>query len=315
MKKYDVLKVVVIVQALGMIALTAIFMWNYVPYLMTRQDNNEAQQIPGDSDAEDEIIAIIADQKITKQQLINELLELYGDQELEKMLMHRAIAMAAKENGIVLSADELTRAIAEAASGYESEEQYFSMMRDQLGLSRQRVIADITDDTLLLKLATASVTISEEQISAFLDEHQAELKPKQRLNLSWILSPTYDDANMVMKLLNKGTSFAELAMNYSIDSYTAEQGGIIGEIDSDDPFYDTQMIQEAMQLNIGDIVGPIETSDGYAIIQLLGRQTEKEKSDNDLRDWARTQLSLEQIGSLSDMKQQLLNQYVTVIRK
>lgn len=314
MKKYDVLKVVVIVQALGMIALTAIFMWNYVPYLMTRQDNNEAQQID-DSDADDEVIAVIADQKITKQQLIAELLELHGDQELEKMLIHRAIEMAAKEQGISLSSDELSHAIAEAASGYESEEQYFAMMRDQLGLSRQHVIADLTDDVLLIKLATASVHISEEQITQFLQEHQAELEPKQRLNLSWILSSTHEDAEMVMKLLNNGSSFAELALNYSIDPYTAEQGGIIGEIDSDDPFYDEQILQEAIQLNIGDIVGPIETSEGYAIIQLLGRQTEREKSAGELRDWARTQLSLEQIGSLSDVKQQLLNQYVTVIRK
>jgi len=315
MKKYNVLRVVVIVQALGMIALTAIVMWNYVPYLTARQDNNEVQQIPGDSDAEDEVIAVIADQKVTKQQLIDELLELYGDQELEQMLMHRAIEMAAKEKGIVLSADELARAISEAASGYESEEQYFAMMRDQLGLSRERVIDDIADHALLIKLATASVDLSEEQVTAFIQEHEAELQPKQRLNISWILSQTYEDANMVMKLLEEGTSFTELAMNYSIDPYSAEQGGNIGDIDSDDPFYDEQMIQEAMQLNIGDIVGPIETSEGYAIIQLQGRQTEKEKSEEDKRDWARTQLSLQQIGSLSDIKQQLLNQYVTVIRK
>ncbi|MFD2505632.1 hypothetical protein ACFSS9_13695 [Paenibacillus septentrionalis] len=40
------------------------------------------------------------------------------------MLIHRAIEMAAKEQGISLSSSELAAALAEASSGYESEEQY-----------------------------------------------------------------------------------------------------------------------------------------------------------------------------------------------
>ncbi|MEK4248370.1 peptidylprolyl isomerase [Paenibacillus sp. FSL W7-1287] len=316
MKKYNVLKVVVIAQAIGMIALTVLFILHYVPYLTTGKDNSEAQQMTGSSDAEDEeVIAVIADHQITKQQLINELLELYGDRELEQMLIHHAIELAAEEKGITLSADELSQAIKEAASGYENEESYFELMRSQLGLSQQRVVADIADHALLMKIITASANISEQEVNDYIAEHMEELMPKQRLDLSWILSPTYEDADKVMQLLHKGNLFSDLAKSFSIDPYSAEQGGSLGEIESDDPFYDERMLQEAMQLNVGDIVGPIEISEGYAIIQLLGRQIENEKSEEAIREWARKQLALQQIGSLSEAKQQLLNQYVTVIRK
>ncbi|MFC6335180.1 peptidylprolyl isomerase [Paenibacillus septentrionalis] len=315
MKKYDVLKIVIILQALGMVALAVVVMWSYFPYMTTREDNNDTQQIPVSGADKDEVIAVIADQEITKQQLVEELLELYGDQGLEQMLIHRAIEMAAKEQGISLSSSELAAALAEASSGYESEEQYFTAMKDQLGLSQNRVLADIRDHALLLKIASAWANIDEAQIDDYLRQHQAELEPKQRLNLSWILCSTNDDANMVLMMLKEGASFAELASQFSLDPYSAELGGSLGEIDSDDPFYDSALLDEAMRLEIGDIVGPIETSEGYAIIQLLGREKGKTKNEQQQREWARTQLALEQIGSLSEVKQQLLNEYVTVIRK
>ncbi|MBP2898907.1 peptidylprolyl isomerase, partial [Escherichia coli] len=309
MKKYDVLKIVIILQALGMVALAVVVMWSYFPYMSAREDNNDTQQIPASGADKDEVIAVIADQEITKQQLVDELLELYGDQGLEQMLIHRAIQMAAEEQGISLSSEELSAAIAEASSGYESEEQYFAAMRDQLGLSQNRVIADIRDHALLIKIATAWANVDEARIDDYLQQHQAELQPKQRLNLSWILCSTNEDANMVLSMLKEGAPFAELATQFSLDPYSAEQGGSLGEIDSDDPFYDAALLEEAMQLDIGDIVGPIEISDGYAIIQLLGREKGKAKNDQQQREWARTQLALEQIGSLSEVKQQLLNEY------
>lgn len=315
MKKYDWLKVVVIVQAIGMVALAAVVVWHYLPYFAGSGKSGAANQLQGEGHADDEVVAVIADKEILRQQLIEELLELYGDQTLEQMLVHQAIQMAAEEKGIALSADELSQALAEAISGYESEEQYFEMMKNQFGLSQKRVMSDIRDHALLIKIATHDVAVSDEQINAFLEEKQAELEPKQKLTLSWILSDTYDEALQIVNELSEGADFAEMAIEHSIDPYSAAHGGSLGEIESDDPFYDRGMLTEAEQMEVGTISGPIETEDGYAIIRLLGRKTEAARSEAELREWARLQLALQQVGPLSEVKQQLLNHYVTVIRK
>lgn len=315
MKKQDWLKVAVIVQAIGMAALAVVVIVHYFPYLAVSNKNSAANQMQSDKHTDDEAVAVIADKEISRQQLVEELLELYGDQTLEQMLVHEAISMAAEENGITLSAEELEQALAETIRGYENEEQYFEMMKTQLGLSQKRVISDIRDHALLIKLATRDIKVSEESIEAFLEQHRAELEPKQKLTLSWILSATYEDANNIVNELGQGADFAMLAQQYSLDPYSAEIGGSLGEVESDDPFYDAELLQEAAQMEIGSIAGPIKVENGYAVIQLLGRKTEGMKSEAQQREWARRQLALQQADSLMEVKQQLLNHYVTVIRK
>lgn len=313
MKKYNWLKMAVIVQAIGMTALAVVVMVHYIPYLAANNKNDDANQLQSEKPGEDEVVAVIADKEIYRQQLIDELLELYGDQTLEQMLLHQAIRMSAEEKGITLTADELSRALADTIEGYESEEQYFEMMKTQFGLSHKRVMSDIEDDALLIKIATQGIEVSEASIRQFLEEHNSE--PRIKLSLSWILSDTYEHANEIVNMLDQGADFADMAEQYSLDPYSAEQGGHLGEVESDDPFFDAELLLEAAKLEVGSIAGPIALSDGYAIVQLLGKKTEIIKTPEEQREWAKQQLALEQVGSLAEFKQQLLNHYVTVIRK
>lgn len=314
MKKFNWLKVAVIVQAIGMAALAAVVIIHYFPYLASGNKNDDANQLQ-DQQAEDEVVAVIADKEIKRQQLIEELLELYGDRTLEQMLIHEAITMAADEKGITLTAEELELELAETIQGYDSEEQYFELMKTQLGLSQKRVMSDIRDHALLIKLATYDIEISEERIEAYLEEYSEKLAPKQKLKLSWILTASYEEASLIMDQLALGADFATMAQHYSIDPYSAGQGGSLGDIDSDDPFYDDELLRQAAELEVGSIAGPIETEDGYAIIRLLGRASEAEKTQAQKRAWAKRHLALQQAGPLEEVKQQLLNHYVTVIRK
>jgi len=313
MKKYNWLKMAVIVQAIGMTALAVVVMVHYIPYLAANNKDGDANQLQSEKPSEDEVVAVIADKEIYQQQLVDELLELYGNQTLEQMLVHEAIRMSAEEKGITLTADELSRALAETIEGYESEEQYFEMMNTQFGMSHKRVMADIEDDALLIKIATHDIEVSEESIQQYLAEHNSD--PKVKLSLSWILSDTYEHANEIVEQLSQGADFAQMAEQYSLDPYSASQGGNLGEVESDDPFFDAELLLEAAKLDVGSIAGPIALSDGYAIVQLLGKKTEIIKSPEEQREWARQQLALEQVGSLAEFKQQLLNHYVTVIRK
>lgn len=316
MKKYDVLKLVVIIQAVGMFALASFAIWQLWPNLQGKSAELEGSMVEDDRNRiDDEIVAVVADKNITKQQLIDELIELYGDQALQQLLLHVTIELAAQEKGIVLTHSELEAAISEASSGYESQEQYFQMMKEQLGLSQKRVIEGIQDHELLVKIAISDIEVSTAEITAYIESHPEQFQQKQQFRLSWILTENDSDANYVLNELTQGADFAATASQYSIDIYSAEMGGDLGEIEYNDPFYDPSLLEEASKMQVGDVVGPIRTEDGYAILYLAGRNIPEGLTKEQRQQKAKVEVALQKVGSLIDVQEQLMNQYASGIKK
>lgn len=317
MKKYDVLKVVIILQAIGMFALASFAIWQFWPNFQSRSADHDGSML-SEEDRNlfaDEVVAVIGEKNITKQQLLDELMELYGDQTLNEMLLHLAIEMAAKDKNITISSSELEEAVNDVASGYESRQQYFDMMKEQLGLSEKRVVADIKDHALLIKIAITDIAVSDEEIISYLENHPEQFQQTQQFRLSWILSENYSDANKVLQELMQGADFAQMASQYSIDSYSATMGGDLGEIERNDPFYDRNMLDEAAKMQVGDIVGPLETEDGYAIVYLAGRKISEPLTKDQQEQKARVEVALQKVGSLLDVQQELMAKYSIGIKK
>lgn len=317
MKKYDVLKVVIILQAIGMFALASFAIWQFWPNFQSRSADHDGSML-SEEDRNlfaDEVVAVIGEKNITKQQLLDELMELYGDQTLNEMLLHLAIEMAAKDKNITISSSELEEAVNDVASGYESRQQYFDMMKEQLGLSEKRVVADIKDHALLIKIAITDIAVSDEEIISYLENHPEQFQQTQQFRLSWILSENYSDANKVLQELMQGADFAQMASQYSIDSYSATMGGDLGEIERNDPFYDRNMLDEAAKMQVGDIVGPLETEDGYAIVYLAGRKVSEPLTKDQQKQKARVEVALQKVGSLLDVQQELMAKYSIGIKK
>lgn len=317
MRKYDVLKVVVIVQAVGMVALAMFLVWQLWPSNLQRSTEQHPSLLDKEDpiDDLDEVIAVIEDKQITRRELIQQLMELYGDETLDEMLSHYAIELAARDKGITLTSEELNAAIDEAASGYESKEQYFKVMEEQLGYSQSRLIESIEDHALLIKVVVSEQRVSDDEIVQYIEENKEQFQQKKQFRLSWIVSENYSDADEVMTLLSEGEDFGELAAQYSIDMFTASSGGDLGEIDSDDPFYDENMLAEAGKMKVGDISGPIETSDGYAIIYLTAVHETKPLTDNEKKQKAKVELALQKAGSLQSIEEELKNHYAFGIKK
>lgn len=317
MKKYDVLKIVVILQAVGMVALASFLIWQLWPTLHFKSAaHSETVQDDEDSlDQLDEVIAVIANQKITQRDLMQQLLELYGDQTLDQMLLHQAITLAASEKSITLTALEKEAAIDDAASGYDSREHYFQIMKEQLGYSEKRVLEGIADHALLVKIAISDVDVSQAEIDYYIQTHAEQFEEKRQYRLSWILSENDSDANSIMSQLLQGADFAAMAAQYSIDTFTASKGGDLGEIAYNDPFYDPGMLEEAANMEVGNITGPVAIAEGYAILKLDGVHVTEANSEQAIVQKAREEVALQKIGSLQEVQDELKNKYAIKIKK
>ncbi|MEX3620373.1 peptidylprolyl isomerase [Paenibacillus glucanolyticus] len=254
-------------------------------------------------------VASIQDRAITEDEWVDELKKRYGRDMLMTMLNRQAVALEAKAKGIDITTAEVDAEIDVMSRSYGSKERFLSEMEDQLGITEAELRMETTYRLLLEKIATSDVHIEPQQIDAYLDLYPDQFRPKKQLNLSMIEVASEDEANQAMDRLENGEDFAALASEISLDEYTREEGGQIGLIEEDDPFLPPALLDAALELESGDIAGPISLTDTYAIVYLHDIIEPKAPSEDKIREAVRKQLALEQSISLSELERQLREKY------
>ncbi len=113
-----------------------------------------------------------------------------------------------------------------------------------------------------------TMTVSEEDALAYYTEHQDQFK-EPTIRASHILVATEEEANELVKALEEGTSFEELAAEKSSCPSSA-RGGDLGE------FGRGQMVPEfeqvAFELEVGQVSGIVPTQFGFHVIKLTDKK-------------------------------------------
>ncbi len=95
---------------------------------------------------------------------------------------------------------------------------------------------------------------------------------KPEMNLQEILVSSEEMANSIIKLLNEGSDFGELAKKYSLRKWSADNNGIMGYAPVSkfgsykNLFWNSQ---------VGEIIGPVKIEGIYGIFKLLGKEGSK----------------------------------------
>lgn len=87
---------------------------------------------------------------------------------------------------------------------------------------------------------------------------------------SHILTLTSADADAVLERLEAGEEFADLAIELSIDTVSAGQGGSLGC--ADPAGYPFEFAQATRTAEIGEAVGPVQGQSGFHVIQVQSRE-------------------------------------------
>lgn len=123
-----------------------------------------------------------------------------------------------------------------------------------------RLLKDKIDDT---------IAVSEAEISEHYDDNPSAYMLPERMRVSHILVQSREKAEEVIKELENGALFEEVARAKSIDP-TAQNGGDIGY------FPKGQLIPEfenaCAGLQVGEISGSVKTKLGYHVIKLVDRR-------------------------------------------
>lgn len=258
---------------------------------------------------ENEVVATIGKSSITRQQLIDQLLSSYGSQTLRSMMLLEAVNAEAAKLQIQVTDEELEQELHAMKQGYEDEEQFYRAMEEQLGMNREEVREDARYRLLLEKLSIQHITVTPAEIDEYFEQHAEEFKPRKQVQLAQIVVQTRELAEGLLTKLTEGEDFADLARAYSLDEFTAEEGGEVGWVEEHDPFEAQAILETAMDMQVGEITGPIETDQGYVILRLDGRSELQARSEEAIRMEIERQIALGRAVSTRELERSLLDKY------
>jgi foldase protein PrsA len=148
---------------------------------------------------------------------------------------------------------------------------------------------------LLEELLTKDVEVSTEELTSYYDKNKDLFKLPEAYHLSHIIVNTLEEAEQTSEELAQGSNFSTLAMERSIEEFSANEGGDIGYISEDDERYPMEYIETAKELKLKTYSDPLEVEQGYAIIKLEGKISGQKYSYNDVKEQIRRQIALEQM--------------------
>lgn len=241
---------------------------------------------------EEEVVATIGDITITRQQWLNELEGRYGKQILEEMIDEEVVRQMAEKHHITLSEDAIDRELTLIKTMYntiDNEKINDEHWKEQIELS-----------ILLEELLTKDAVISEEEMKHFYKENKHLYEIPKSYHLSHIVVKTKETAEQVRDELKNGSSFSALAMEKSIDEFSANRGGELGYVNADNGYAPDAYLEVAENLNPNEWSEPIQVEDGYAVVILHEVIDEVTYSYEDVKDQIKRQIAIDQMnGTIS----------------
>lgn len=229
----------------------------------------------------EEHVASVNGEKISKDELYEQLVAQYGSDVLDTLITDKIIKQEMKKENIKVTKEELDKEMADYMDTYGGEEAFQQL------LETNNVDVSAIKENMELYLATKKlieprISITDEDITSYFEENKDSFSEEEQVQASHILVDDEAAAKEVIKKLDAGEDFGELAKEYSTDTENSESGGELGL------FGRGEMMQEfedaAFNLTVGEISEPVKTEYGYHVIKVTDKKEAKEPVFEDVKE-------------------------------
>ncbi len=257
-------------------------------------------------------VAIVNGDRITEKEFIARMKEVTGEQVLQDMIDRKVIEDAFVTAGLQLSAEEVAVEIQKMQSRFPSPEAFNDSLVSQ-GTSLSKLQDNIGFGLKLEKLAFKDVQVTEEKLKAFYEQNKARYDKPLRVKIKEIVAIGKGPAEEAMAALRKeGASFAAVAHQYSISPTSRDYGGQLPEM----PVSQLQPMAlrgPAATAKVGEIAGPIETEQGWYVIQIDDRKAAVKSTLESAREEVTGDFKRSEAPRFSELLKQLRQQAVVKI--
>ncbi|MEH7180032.1 peptidyl-prolyl cis-trans isomerase [Neobacillus vireti] len=236
----------------------------------------------------EEVVATVGKVDITRQDWLNELESRYGKDVLKDMIDQVVIKEMAAKYKIKVSDQDVERE-------YRILQTTYSSPSENKMTTEKKWKEHIRNSLLKEEILTRDVKVSEKEMKAYYEENKELFNIPTAYRVSHIIVETNEEAEVAIKELSQGSSFSALAMERSIEEFSANEGGDIGYLVEGEERYPSDYLQAAKKLKEGAWSDPIKVERGFAIVKLDGIMKEQKYSYKDVKQQIRREIALEQM--------------------
>jgi peptidyl-prolyl cis-trans isomerase SurA len=228
---------------------------------------------------------------------------------LDQMIDGKLVQQQAAELKLAVTTDEVDRAVQQVKEQNHLDDATFRSALEQQGFTMEGYRKILRKQILELKVVNTAVrsrvTVSDDEVKTYYKQNEKLVAGDRQSHLRQILVAVPDRASdadidtkrrvaaKVMELARGGTSFAELAKQYSDDDGTKTSGGDLGWVGKG---VLVDALDDAMaQMEAGDLRGPIRTDRGWVVLQLVERKSGDLKPYEEIKEQLRKQLYDQQV--------------------
>lgn len=236
----------------------------------------------------DEAVATVGKGEITRQEWLNELESRYGKDVLRDMIDQKVIKEMAAKYNIKVSEEDVERE-------YRILQTTYSSPSENKKTTEKKWKEHIRNSLLQEEILTRDVKVSDKEMKAYFENNKELFTIPTAYHLSHIIVNSNNEAEKAIKELSQGSSFSALAMERSIEEFSANEGGDIGYIMEGEERYPAEYLEAAKRLKEGAWSDPIQVEQGYAVVKLEGKIKGKKYSYEDVKQQIRREIALEQM--------------------
>lgn len=216
---------------------------------------------------DNEAVATVNGDKITKDKLYGELVDAGGAQTLDGMISETLVNQEADKKGIKVTQADIDKETAFIKKNYGSDAEFEAALQ-QNNLSKEEFNKQMDMQVKLRKLIEPDVKVSDDDVKKYFEENKATFDTPEQVKASHILVATKEEADAILKQLKDGADFATLAKEKSTDPGSKANGGDLGYFGRNQMYKEFE--DEAFRLKDGELSGVIKTDAGYHIIKRTG---------------------------------------------
>lgn len=229
----------------------------------------------------DETVATIGDEKITKDELYEVLVQSAGQEALTAMIDDKVVSLELKKEKVSVSDKEVAAELAIYVENAGGQEAFDAALKEN-AMSEKEFKENIVDYLSIRKILEPRIEITDEDIKTYFEENKESFNEVEQVAASHILVDDEATAKKVAKKLAEGEDFATLAKEFSTDTMSAENGGELGL------FPRGKMVAEfeeaAFSMKVDAISDPVKTEHGYHIIHVTDKKAAKEAVFSELKE-------------------------------
>ncbi|NPV52326.1 MAG: foldase [Firmicutes bacterium] len=203
-----------------------------------------------------------------------------GKQILSAMIREELIRQAAAREGISISKADVDEEVNNLVKQFGSNEAFESVL-GQYGMTEGDVRKQIEVSLLLNALATKDITVTEDELLKYYNEHKADFKEPEEVRARHILVGDEKAARGILAQLKSGADFAAIAKEKSRDPGTKDKGGDLGYFRRG--MMDPEFEKAAFSLGVGQTSGIVRSAYGYHIIRVEARKPEKQLAFDEVK--------------------------------